>query len=171
MRHNELRDITAELLTKVCSDVAIEPPLQPLSGERLTPQTANLQDDARSDIHARRFWGRQQSAFFDVRVFHPNAPSYRKCSISSVYRRHELQKKREYGDRIREVESASFTPLVFSTTGGMGREGLTFYRRLAEKLSKHNSASYSGTLAWMRVTLSFSLLRAATMCIRGSPSL
>jgi len=33
VRHNELRDITAELLSKVCKDVAIEPPLQPLSGE------------------------------------------------------------------------------------------------------------------------------------------
>ena len=36
-------------------------------------------------------------------------------------------KKREYGDRVREVELASFTPLVFSTTGGMGREGAVFY--------------------------------------------
>jgi len=32
-------------------------------------------------------------------------------------------KKREYGDRVCEVELASFTPLVSSTTGGMGREG------------------------------------------------
>jgi len=61
--HNKLRDITAQLLSKVCNDVSIEPPLQPLSGERLTPQTANQQDDARADIHARGFWGRQQSAF------------------------------------------------------------------------------------------------------------
>ena len=171
VRHNELRDITAELLSKVCSNVAIEPPLQPLSGERLTPQTANRQDEARADIHARGFWGRQQSAFLDVRVFHPNAPSYRKSSIPSIYRRHELQKKREYGDRIREVESASFTPLVFSTTGGMGREAITFYRRLAEKLSRRDATSYSGTLAWIRCTLSFSLLRAAQMCIRGSRSI
>ena len=42
---------------------------------------------------------------------------------------------------------------------------------LAEKLSKHNSALNSGTLALMRVTLSFSLLRAATMCIQGSRSI
>ena len=40
-------------------------------------------------------------------------------------------KKREYGDRVWEVELASFTPLVFSTTGGMGREGTVFYHRLA----------------------------------------
>ena len=63
MRHNDLRDITAELLSKVCNDVAIEPPLQSLSGEVITPQSANRQDDARADIHARGFWGRRQSAF------------------------------------------------------------------------------------------------------------
>ena len=58
------------------------------------------------------------SAFFDVRVFHPNAPSYCNTSVPSLYRRHEAQKKREYGDRVREVEQASFTPLMFATTGG-----------------------------------------------------
>ena len=171
VRHNDLRDITAGLLSRVCSDVATEPPLQPLSGEVITPKSANRQDDARADIHARGFWGRRQSAFLDVRVFHPNAPSYRNSSIPSVYRHHELQKKREYGERVREVEQASFTPLVFSTTGGMGGEALTFYRRLADMLSRHSSTSYSGTLAWIRCTLSFSLLRSATMCIRGTRSI
>ena len=38
---------------------------------------------------------------------------YRNPSISAIYRRHEMMKKREYGDRVREVELASFTPLVF----------------------------------------------------------
>ena len=32
-RHNELRNITAELLTETCSNVLIEPVLQPLNGE------------------------------------------------------------------------------------------------------------------------------------------
>ena len=168
---SDLRDITAGLFSRVCSDVATMPPLQPLSGEVITPKSVNQQDDARADIHARGFWGRRQSAFLDVRVFHPNAPSYRNSSIPSVYRRHELQKKREYGERVREVEQASFTPLVFSTTGGMGGEALTFYRRLADMLSRHSSTSYSGTLVWIRCTLSFSLLRSATMCIRGTRSI
>ena len=44
-----------------------------------------------------------------------------------MFRRHELEKKREYGDRVRSVESASFTPLVFSTFGGLGREATIFY--------------------------------------------
>ena len=34
---------------------------------------------------------------------------------------------REYGDRIREVEQASFTQLFFATTGGMGKEAMVFF--------------------------------------------
>ena len=168
--HNDLCDITADLLSNVCNDFAIEPPLC-ISGEVLTPASANRQDDARADIHARGFWGWQQSAFFDVRVFHPNAQNYRNVSIPSVYRRHEMQKKREYGDRVREVELASFTPLVFATTGGMGKETITFYRWLAELLSKRSTLSYINMLAWLHCTLSFSLLQSATMCIWGSCSI
>ena len=72
---------------------------------------------------ARGFWGQWQSAFFDIRVFHSNTPSYCNTSVPSLYQRHEAQKKQEYGDHVREVEQASFTPLVFLTTDGMGREG------------------------------------------------
>ena len=36
IRHNELRDITAELLTEVCRCVGVEPTLQPLTGEQLS---------------------------------------------------------------------------------------------------------------------------------------
>ena len=93
VHHNEIRDITAEWLDRVCHDVVIEPPLQPLTGENAIPATTNRQDDARADIHACEFWGRRQSAFFDVRVFHPNARSYRNSSISAVYRCHEMMKK------------------------------------------------------------------------------
>ena len=41
VQHNDLRDITTGLLSRVCSDVATEPPLQPLSGEVITPKSAN----------------------------------------------------------------------------------------------------------------------------------
>ena len=39
IRHNEIRDITASLLSEVCSNVEIEPHLQPLTGEQLALQT------------------------------------------------------------------------------------------------------------------------------------
>jgi len=115
IRHNDIRNITAEWLSKVYYDVAIEPPLQPFTGESIEPRSANCQDEARADIHAKGFWGQRQSALFGVRVFHPNARSYCQSRIPSLYQRQEQQKKREYGDRIREVEQASFTPLVFAT--------------------------------------------------------
>ena len=35
-------------------------------------------------------------------------------------------KKRGYGDRVHAVESASITPLVFSTLGGLGRDATIF---------------------------------------------
>ena len=68
-------------------------------------------------------------------MFHPNAPSYCQTQVGSLFSRHELEKKHEYGDRVHNVESASFTPLVFSTFGGLGREASIFYSRLADLLA------------------------------------
>ena len=69
IRHNELRDITAQLLTETCHGVGIEPLLQPLEDEQLRHRTANREDGACLDIVAENFWGRdRQNAFFDVGI-------------------------------------------------------------------------------------------------------
>ena len=83
---------------------------------------ANRAPDARLDISARGFWERQRTAFFDVRVCHPNADSYRDLSPKEIYRQHENEKKCQYASRVMEVEQGTFTPLVFTTTGGMAEE-------------------------------------------------
>ena len=75
IRHNEVRDLMADWLTEVCSAVAVEPQLAPLSGEVFVAASTNTAPDARTDIRARGFWTRAQDAFFDVRVFHPEASS------------------------------------------------------------------------------------------------
>ena len=105
------------MLDMVCYDVEVEPVLQVLTGETLE-RGANTAPGARLDIHARGVWERQRSAFFDVRVFHPNADSYRDLSPKQIYRQHENEKKRKYATRVLEIEQGTFTPLVFSTTGG-----------------------------------------------------
>ena len=111
--HNEVRDFTANVMTEVCH-VCTKPHLQLLSGESLTYFTANTDDEAHLDISAQGFWGDQhQRAFFDVRVFNPNARSNRELQLASVYRRQEREKYRKYEQRIREVKLGSFTPLVF----------------------------------------------------------
>ena len=57
IRHNEIRDLTANLLTEVCSDVCIEAELQPVTEEVLTGATSNTEDGARLGISANGFWG------------------------------------------------------------------------------------------------------------------
>ena len=171
VRHNEIRDLTANLLTEVCSNVCTEPDLQPITGEALTWATSNTQDGARLDIAANGFWGgRFERTYWDVRVFNPHAPSHQQSSLSTCYRKQESLKKRAYEQRVREVEHASFTPLIFSATGGMASEATVFYKRLASRLATKWDHSYSSTLSWLRCRLSISLLRSAIQCIRGARS-
>ena len=91
-RHNEIRDLQAELLDMVRYDVQVEPALQPITGKELARGTSQA-PDARLDVHCRGFWERQRAAFFDIRVFHPNADSYRDLSPKQIYRIHENEKK------------------------------------------------------------------------------
>ena len=116
--HNKLRDLEVEMLRMVCNDVEVEPVLQDVTGETLNHGT-NKALDARLDIHARGVCERQRSAFFDVRVCHPNADSYRHLTPKQTYKKHENEKKRQYAKRVMEIEQRMFTPLVFTTRGGI----------------------------------------------------
>ena len=146
-----------------------EPPLQPLSGESLHPRSAITTDNARLDIKADGFWDcSRQSAFFDVRIFNPTAHSCRNQSLSACYRRHELEKRRHYEDRVNLVEHGCFTPLVFSTSGGMGPTAAVFFKRLASLLSAKKNANYSSVMSWIRCKISFSLIHSAILCLRGT---
>ena len=72
--HNEVRDVTANLLTEVCHDVRIEPDLQPLTGEALESPSAITFDGAHLNIALNGFGsGRYERTFIDVRVFNPHA--------------------------------------------------------------------------------------------------
>ena len=103
IRHNELRDFTAEKLSVVCHNVCIEPHLQPLTGEKFNFATTNVMDGARADVSAQGFWGdRYQRAFFDVKVFNPNSSSYRNLQLTTAYRNQEREKQRKYEQCIRE---------------------------------------------------------------------
>ena len=74
LRHNEVRDILATLLSDVCKDIELEPSILTLNGEEQTVRkTAKTNDEVRLDIRARSFWVSGQNAFFHVRVFDPNA--------------------------------------------------------------------------------------------------
>ena len=103
-------------------------------------------------------------------VFNPFVKSNQKFSLHSSLHYHEKMKKRSYEQKIIEVKNGSFTPLVFSTTGSMGRATTIFCRRLAHLLSERRNKSYVTTMGWLRCHLGYSLLRSAILCIRGSRS-
>ena len=167
-RHNELRYLEADLLSTVCSDVEVEPVLQDITEEQHS-RGSNRAQDARLDIRARGFWDPQSSAFFDVRVCHPNAESYRDQAPQQIYRIHENDKKRLYSRRVLDAEHASFTPLVFTTTGGMGKECIRYHSRLTELIAVKKGEHYSETISWIRARTSSALLRfrSALVCLRG----
>jgi len=170
IRHNNIRDITANLLKEVCKDVRLEPQLQPLTGETFDQNTANLSDEARCDVSARGFWTAGQVAFFDMRVFNPTATRYVNQSPAKCYMLNEKEKKRSYNERVMQVEHGSFTPIVLSATGGIGREGKKFYTRLSEMISEKRNQSFPLITSWIRRKISFALVRSIGMCIRGSRS-
>ena len=172
LRHNEVRDLTASLLSEVCHDVRVEPYLQPLTGETMRHRTANTDAETRSDISVCGFWGsRFEKVFMDVRIFNPNAESYCNQTPSAYFRGHEQEKRRQYNQRIRKVEHASFSPLVFSKSGRMGKSTSIIYKRLAHLLSLKRDESYSIVIRWLRCQLGFALVRAQIMCLRGCRSL
>ena len=107
-------------------------------------------------------------AFFNVRVFDLNAKRYSAQSLQRCYINNEKKKKHQYNMRVLQVENGSFTPLVFSINGGMGREASKCYSRIAEMLSEKRHEPYSLNISWIRRKLSFSSMRSIITYITGS---
>ena len=147
LRHNEIRDLTARLLTEVCNDVQIEPELQEITTETMSGRSANTTIGARLDVAASSLWGgRRERTLMDVRVFNPFARSNRNTTLDQCFRKHEREKIRAYGQRVREVEHATFVPIVMSATGGLSKQATNFYKRLASLLADKWDQPYSTTL-------------------------
>ena len=167
-RHDGVRNLLTSFLSKVCTNVEVEPQLQPLDNERFNLRSAVTSPEARLDMKAGGFWSRGVTAFFDVRVTHVNSKCNQGKSTSTIFKEQEEEKKRKYQQRVLNVEMGSFTPLVFGTNGGMGADCSCFLKRLAEKISEKNEEPYHITITWIRTMLSFEILRSVHTCVRGS---
>ena len=116
------------------------------------------------EIRTWGFWERGQQAFFDIRVSDHNACCYRNKSLQQCHVIIEQEKKRAYNERILQVDHGTFTPLVFSINGNMGREGQKFYSCLAQLRDLPQSISSN----WIRTKVCFVLLKSSRLCLRGS---
>ena len=165
MRHNNIRDFEATLLSEVCKDVKIEPMLLPVGNSETS--SSNQAERARLDVSAVGIWSTFERTFLDVRVVHVNSPSYMDKTPEQIYLQHEREKKRTYNHRILQIEKGTFTPLVYSTTGGMGPECTIYHKRIAELLSVKRGEAYADVINFIRTRIRFSLLKSTLIAVRG----
>uniref|UniRef100_A0A1X7UHG6 Uncharacterized protein n=1 Tax=Amphimedon queenslandica TaxID=400682 RepID=A0A1X7UHG6_AMPQE len=160
LRHNEVRDLLCDMSSLAWSQVVKEPVIRESHGncEALI-----------GDISARGIWQSQATAVFDVRVIDSDAPSYRHMSPKAVLKSAETAKKNKYSSACESIHT-SFTPLCFTIDGLVGVEANTFLKKLAERLSLKWDQPYGQVIYWVRKRLSFALLRATGLCLRGTRS-
>ena len=92
-------------------------------------------------------------------------------SVKAILKTHEQTKKLEYNKRVMEVEHSTFTPIVLSIKGVMGKECQMFHKALAQKIALKTGERYEEVTRLIRVKLSFIVLKAALLCLRGSRTL
>ena len=74
-----------------------------------------------------------------------------------MYTSHENEKKTEYLPRGLQVEKATFTPAVFSTSGGIGKE----------RMSAKRGETYSSVVSFLRRRFRFNRLKTCIIALRG----
>ena len=114
------------------------------------------------------FGGNEKLHFLMLGVTHVNSKSSKNQTTKQIFNSYEKAKKREYLQRVLEIEHGTFTPLIFGTNGGYGGECQMFLSQLAHKLSEKNGSSYGDTITWLRTRLSMEITRASLLCLRGS---
>ena len=92
---------------------------------------------------------RDRNLHSSMSVCHPNSDSYKDLTPKQIYKKHVNEKKRQYAERVMEIEQGMFTPLVFTTTGGMVVECATYHSRLADLIGNKRE-SYSSAISWIR---------------------
>ena len=168
MRHDDPKNCFLLACSQVHRDTQSEPHLEPVSGEQFRHKSAITSDDARSDARVRSFWSRMRNAFFEFRVFYPFARSYSDLEPSAVYKLQANARKREYAQRIRDIEDGDFTPMIMASTGGMGPEMSMAVKHLARKIADNRKENYASVVNVLRCELAFAVARAALVCLRGS---
>ena len=141
-RHNEIRDCIGDIASQVWTHVIKEPVVR-------EADVKNADGGLRLDLGIRGVWQPQVEALFDVKVVDTDAPSHRTRSPEAILESGAKEKKRVYEQAVVE-RRGNFTPIVLSVDG-----------LLREK-------PYSQTCGYVRARLAFAIIRATSLCLRGS---
>ena len=124
-------------------------------------------DSLIADLCVRGVWEPQTEALFDIRVVDTDARSYHARSPRDVLDSVEVEKKCKYLQACQD-RRATFTPLCVSVDGMLGSEAEFFVKRLDDFLAVRLERPYSVVMGWVRARLSFAVLWAVVLCVRGS---
>lgn len=160
LRHNEIRDTVGDMVSLVWNDVRKEVVVKDYDPDKDEPALI-------ADLYARGVYERQIAASFDIRVTDTDAQSYCSRSPISVLKSAEVEKKAKYS-RACEERHISFTPLVTSVDGLLAPEFENLMKRLSDCLAAKWNKPYSHIMGWTRARLSCAIIRATSMCIRGT---
>ena len=95
-RHDGVRNLLTSLIGKVCTNVEVEPQLQPLDEEQFNLRSAVTGQD----FKAGGFWSRGVPALFDVRVTLVNSKCNQGKTTSTIFKEQEEEKQRKYQQRV-----------------------------------------------------------------------
>ena len=132
-RHNEVRDIVAELSQIAWKQVHKEPVIR---------ETTTTESGLRADFLIRGVWNPQETASYDIRVTDTDARSYGNRSTAQVLKACESEKKNKHLEACRN-RHIIFTPLVASVDGCLGKEFQHFVKRVGEVLAEKWEKPYS----------------------------
>ena len=94
-RHDGVRNLLTSLIGKVCTNVEVEPQLEPLDNERFNLRTTVTSPETRLYFKVWGFWSRGVTAFFDVRVTHFNSKCNQVKATSAIFKEQGEEKKRK----------------------------------------------------------------------------
>ena len=168
-QHNDLVTTWGQLCGQahIPSTVSDKPLIHPSRDIPITGTNRTIPSpELRGDLAVYGFWSSGQTAIFDVRITDTDQPSNRKSAASKVLLRHEKEKKDKYG-ALCIARRRTFTPLVFSIDGLLGKEATAASKRLATSLASKWKRSYSEVCGSIRSRISIALVRSSSRCLRA----
>ena len=111
-------------------------------------------------------WIPQSEVLFDIHVADTDAQSYWSQAPLAVLSSAECDKKKKYSQACQDRRSTS-TPLCVSVNGMMGQEATAFLQWITDLLPAKWEMDYGLVMGWICTRLSFAILRATLLCIRG----
>ena len=106
-------------------------------------------------------------ALFDIKVIDTDTPSHLHRTPESILDSGAPEKKKLYTKAV-EDRRGTFTTFVTYVDGLLHREAEHFLKHVATSIAVKWDKSYSETCAFVRARLLFALVRASSLCLRGS---